>query len=61
MKIRDRVLRQGTTGTVLLPYTKKEKWSYEMKRVINNKTKNQNDLSACSEQLGRYKLAHYLL
>ena len=31
-----------------------------MKRVINNKTKNQNDLSACSEQLGRYKLAHYL-
>ena len=29
----------GTTENALLHYTKKQKWSYRMKRVINNKTK----------------------
>ena len=43
----------GTTEAVLLSYTKKEKWSYRMKRVISNKTTKQNYFSARTEQLGR--------
>ena len=36
-----------------MPYTKEEKWSHMMKRVINDKTKNQNYFSTSTEQLGK--------